>query len=141
MHTSTYFFKPSRCILRSLTVLCLWSLLSLHCLEVTFYGNQTKELYGIFLQGSEWQMDAYLSSRNNLEALREINARGVSFLKTSSPVSPSVADSSHGAAVKRPAESSVESSPIQRASTFRNQGCTRVGVAKPLMSQIGFNIA
>ena len=93
------------------------------------------------MQGSEWQLDAYLSSRSNLEALREIDARGVSFLKVSSPAeAASTTVSSHGS-VKRPADSSVESSPVSRQPGFRNQGCTRVGVAKPLMSQIGFNVA
>lgn len=94
------------------------------------------------LQGSEWQLDAYLSSRSNLQALREIDARGVSFLKgEESSESPTAANSSLKSAAKRPAEDPVASSPSVQRNRYESTGCTRVGVGKPMMSQIGFNIA
>jgi hypothetical protein len=79
-----------------------------------------------------------MSSRCNLQALREIDAQGVSFLKVGVASGDSYGErQSYGRGTSGggtgPSKPSRES--------CLNQSCTRVGLAKPLMSQIGFNVA
>ena len=91
------------------------------------------------MQDWKWQSNAYVSSHSNLQALREIDARGVSFLRANdgqlleSPESSGqlagASDSSTASCYVPPARERCSSEP-----------CTRV-MAKPLTCQVGFNVA
>ena len=94
------------------------------------------------MQGSEWQLDVYLSSRSNLQALREIDARGASFLRVNGPPdSPTTLDSSCYIPTEETVRKSVNNTLKKQQEQYSSQSCMRVGVGKPLMSQIGFNVA
>jgi len=80
-----------------------------------------------------------MSSRSNLQALREIDARGVSFLKVGLASEDSYGErQSYG---RGTSSGGGTFPPRPKEESCLNQSCTRVSLAKPLMSQIGFNVA
>jgi len=96
----------------------------------------------VCVQGTEF---AYLSSRSNLQALRDIDARGVSFLKAGGASGESFSDRQPwggergGDGVPR---TGGEILPLKRkGESCVKQSCNRAGPAEPLTSQIGFNVA
>ena len=90
------------------------------------------------VQDWNWRSNAYKSSHSNLQALREIDARGVSFLRMSGD-SALLIESPEATGVLGASDCSATtyfsgSRDSCQVSSHRVQ-------AKPMMCQVGFNVA
>ena len=93
------------------------------------------------LQDYNWRSNAYVSSHSNLQALREIDARGVSFLHDSA----AGAESELLTASPHTSEFGTNGSTAAQLPAAKVERClskpyNRV-MAKPMTCQVGFNVA
>jgi hypothetical protein len=92
------------------------------------------------VQDWNWRSNAYKCSHSNLQALREIDARGVSFLRMSGDSALLIESPEQGGLVVGASDSSATTSCFTGSRNSCQVSSHRVQ-AKPMVCQVGFNVA